>query len=242
MDGGAPSADQGRAASARARLVAAAVELVLEHHSEEPDLRQVYSYFTPGAVASRSGLSRALIYHHWGATPGGDAFTAFLSDVTREIWSRAADPERLMGELPAEVGNLSAIVLELSATELDHERGANRSLLRASTSLALAGVIDDSGSADVVDRLSRTYRSMGELLGYEPVPPLSYDDLATSITCVFLGFALIADAVPDRVARRHTWTPLEPVGDDADGWPMLAIVLESLLAAMVRPADGASAP
>jgi AcrR family transcriptional regulator len=238
MDGGAPSDGHDPAWSSRERFVSAAVELVLEHHGAGPDLRQVYSYLTPGAVAARSGLSRALIYHHWGGTGGVDAFTAFLGDVTREIWQRAADPDRLLGELPDQAENLSAVVLAVSDIELDLERGPNRPLLQASTTLALAGAIDDREGEDVVDRLSVTYAALGELLGYEPVPPLTYDDIATAVTSVFMGFLLTAEVGAERVARRYTWTPLQPSELDAGGWPMLAIVLESLFDAVVRPAAG----
>lgn len=241
MGGGAPSDDQDRVASSRERLMSAAVELVLEHHGAGSGLRQVYSYLTPGAVAERSGLSRALIYHHWGGTDGGDAYADFLADVTREIWHRAADPDRLTGELPDRLDNLSAIVLAVSEIELDLERGPNRPLLRASTSLALAGAVDHDGSEDVVDRLSDTYRMLGELLGLEPVPPLTFDDVATAVTCVFMGFVLTAEAVPDLVAHRYPWTPIQPGPGDADGWPMLAIVLESLIDAMTRPVGGGAA-
>lgn len=240
MDGGAPSDDQDRAASSRERLVSAAVELVLEHHGAGSGLRRVYSYLTPGSVAERSGLSRALIYHHWGGTDGGDAYADFLADVTREIWRRAADPGRLAGELPDRLDNLSAIILSVSDVELDLERGPNRPLLRASTSLALAGAVDHEGSEDVVDRLSHTYRALGELLDLEPVPPLTFDDIATAATCVFMGFVLTAETVPDLVAHRYRWSPIQPSAGDADGWPMLAIVLESLVDAMTRPASGGS--
>lgn len=235
MDGGAPSDDPTPATLSRERFVDAAVELVLEHHGTGSDLRQVYSYLTPGAVAARSGLSRALIYHHWGGTEGVDAFTAFLADVTREVWQRAADPARLTGELPSGTDNLSAIVLAVSDVELDLERGPNRPLLRASTSLALAGAIDPDESEDVVDQLSAAYRELGALLGYEPVAPLTFDDIATAITCVFMGFLLTAEALGDRVARRYPWTPLQPSPLDGQGWTMLAIVLESLVDATVRP-------
>jgi len=238
MDGGAPSGDRG-GASSRERLIEATVELVIEHHAAGPDLRQVYSYLTPGAVADRSGLSRALIYHHWGGTGDGDAYTAFLADVTREVWRRAANPGRLMGEFPDQLQDLSDIILAVSDVELELERGPNRPLLRASTALALAGAVDHDGTEDVVDRLSATYRALGELLGHEPVPPLTYDDIATAITCVFMGFLLTAEAVPDVASRRYRWRPSPSGPGDADGWPLLAIVLESLIHATTRPVTGA---
>lgn len=219
--------------------MSAAVALVLEHHDAGSDLRQVYAYLTPGAVADRAGLSRALIYHHWGGDDVGDAFTAFLADVTSEIWRRAADPGRLTGELPDDLENLSAIILGVSDIELDLDRGPNRPQLRASTTLTLAGVVDPDAAEDIVDRLAVTYSALGELLGYEPVPPLTFNDVATAITCVFMGFVLTAEAVPELVARRHRWTPLQPGPADAGGWPMLAIVLESLIHTTTRPTDGA---
>lgn len=238
MDGGAPSDDQDAGELSRERIVSAAIELVLEHHGATPNLRQVFSYLTPGAVAERAGLSRGLIYHHWSGAGSGDAFSAFLSDVTAELWRRAAAPERLVRELSDEIDNLSATVLITSLVEFDHERGPNRPLLRAATELALAGAVGPEDRDDAVDRLSAAYRVLGERLGYEPVPPLSHDDLATAITCVFMGFVLTDEVLPERVARRYPWAPLQPgPGDDA-GWTLLAIVLESVIDGMVQPVEG----
>ena len=62
MDGGAPSAeDRGpaRGVESREKLIDAAVELVVEHYDADLQLRDVFSYLTPGSVAPRAGLSRA---------------------------------------------------------------------------------------------------------------------------------------------------------------------------------------
>ncbi len=78
MDGGAPSEGErsaSRAELSKERLVDAAVEMVVEHYDGALDLRDVFSYMTPGSVATRAGLSRALLYHHWGdGDEGVDAF------------------------------------------------------------------------------------------------------------------------------------------------------------------------
>ena len=72
MGGGAPSEESptpSASPDSRQRLVNAAVELTLEHYDAGTGVRDAFAFLTPGAVAARAaraGLSRALIYHHWG--------------------------------------------------------------------------------------------------------------------------------------------------------------------------------
>jgi len=50
--------DRDEPLDSRERLVDAAVGLAIEHYDADLELRDVFSYLTPGSVAARAGLSR----------------------------------------------------------------------------------------------------------------------------------------------------------------------------------------
>ena len=129
-----------RPQDSRARLVDAAVELVIEHHESHRGLREVFAHLTPGAVAERAGLSRALLYHHWGDTEaeGSGAFERFLADVADRLWELPAVPEELEGladVLPPKLGDVIAILCD---HELDRSTGSAAAMFRAGAALERA--------------------------------------------------------------------------------------------------------
>ena len=254
MDGGAPtdrrtgtSGASSDGTDSRARLVRAALELAVEHHESDTGLREVFKYLTPSAVAQRAGLSRGLIYHHWGrdandehADPeGADAFARFLSAVSDEVFSAVAAPKdmgALAGLLP---DNLSDIVLALCAFEMDRYRGADRALIKASESLMIHGVWPRRDADMVMDRLVELYTGLGERLGLEPVPPRGGDDIAYALMSVFEGFFVLGEIFPDLTDRQHRWEPaVPPTGGDVT-WTMPAIAIEAMVQRMTRPASAA---
>lgn len=231
MDGGAPSEDQSD--NARDRIVGAAVDLVLEHAGSDSNLRQVYCYLTPGLVAARAGVSRALIYHYWSA-PGADAFSAFLADVASELWRRSAEPELLAAKFPGTPDHLGHVVGAASVSRF--VSGEKLALLRAGVVVALAGAIDPADRDDVIERLSATFGRGAERMGMEPVPPLSLDDVAVAVTCVLMGFVLSNEARPERVGRTYAGG----VGGGAER-SLLAVALDGVIGGMLRPVQGSAA-
>ena len=249
MDGGAPtdrrtgtdaSAD---AADSRTRLVRAAVELAVEHHASDTGLRDVFKYLTPSAVAQRAGLSRGLIYHHWGRTDdadgadadGADAFARFLSAVSDEVFSAVAAPNDMGALAELMPDNLSDIVLALCAFEMDRYRGADRALIKASEALVIHGAWPRRDADMVMDRLVDLYTALGERLGVEPVPPLRWADVAYALMSVFEGFFIFGEIFPDLTDREHRWQPVVPPTDVETTWTLPAIAVESIVHRMTRP-------
>jgi AcrR family transcriptional regulator len=244
MDGGAPidrRTERGAASSdataSRDRLVLAAVELAVEHHESGTGLRDVFKYLTPSAVAQRAGLSRGLIYHHWGRgeEDGTDAFARFLAAVSDEVFAAVAAPDDLgvlAGLLP---DNLSDVVLALCAFEMARYRGADRGLIKASEALMIHGVWPRRDADIVMDRLVEMYAALGDRLGLEPVPPLQWSDVAYALMSVFEGFFIFGDVFPDLTDRQHRWEPAVPASDPTTRWSLPAIAVEALVQRMTRP-------
>lgn len=242
MDGGAPSEVPSPAApppDSRARLVNAAVELTLEHYETSSGLRGAFAFLTPGAVAARAGLSRALIYHHWGE-PGGadpDAFANFLASVAGEVWQRSSEPDDLTEAARGVPANLSDLIRELCDIELERATGRSRALMRSSAALTLHGLTPEEKSEEVIGQLSEMYEVLGAMAGREPVPPLTWADVAMAISAVFEGHALTANTLERRVLERFDWMPEEPEIDEGRGWTLLAITVDSMLRTMLRPVE-----
>ena len=245
VDGGAPadrSTTSGGAAGDRApvdskeRLVRAAVQLAVEHHEAGTGLRDVFKYLTPSAVAQRAGLSRGLIYHHWGADGDGqDAFARFLTAVSDEVFTAVASPTDL-GALAALLpDNVSDLVLALSAFEMDRYHGADRALIKASEALMIHGIWPRQDADAVIDRLVELYTAIGARLGLEPVPPLTWADVAYALMSVFEGFFIFGEVFPDLTDRQHRWRPAVPPSDPDATWSLPAIAVEAMVQRMTRP-------
>ena len=229
----------------RRRLVLAAVELVLEHFDQGTGLRDVFAYLTPGAVAERAGLSRGLIYHHWGNVDadGGDAFVDFLTSVSDELWDALSIPEELNSLIPLLPDNPSDLVRELSDHEVARVAGEEGATWRAVEMLVLHGVPQNpQGVEDDMNRLGEFYELAFAKTGREVVPPLTSRDVAVAVACLFEGFALQVLSQPDRLLDRYDWTPeIEPQMDQ-QGWTLLAISVESLMLRMTRPVGDPDPP
>jgi len=255
MEGGAssrpPQDEVGPARAAgdsRDRLVRAAVELILEHHAETPDPRDVFAFLTPGAVAARAGVSRGLIYHHWGAASGeagssgeteSEPFSRFLAAVTEQLWLEVAVPEDLADLADLLPDNLSDVVVALSTFEQARLTGPDRALARAILALSLYGVSSPADTGRSVDRLARLYERLFVKLGRETVPPLTTEDVAFTVMCLLDGFTVNEPAMPETVFRRHDWQPaIEPATPDLD-WTLIAIAVEAIALRMTRPVEGA---
>jgi len=248
VDGGAPtdrSTETDASADAndsRTRLVRAAVELAVEHHSSESGLRDVFKYLTPSAVAQRAGLSRGLIYHHWGRSDdagneaeGTDAFARFLGAVSDAVFSAVAAPNDMGALADLLPDNLSDILLALCAFEMDRYRGADRALIKASEALVIHGAWPRQDADMVLDRLVELYTVLGDRLGLEPVPPLRWADVAYALMSVFEGFFIFGEIFPDLTDHEHRWEPVVPPTDAETPWTLPAIDVEAIVQRMTRP-------
>ncbi|MDQ2678942.1 MAG: TetR/AcrR family transcriptional regulator [Actinomycetota bacterium] len=245
----------------RRRLVDAAVELVFEHYAAEIEIRDLYDFLTPGAVAQRAGVSRGLIYHHWGGASdearlhhdggeggghegGGDegrgdeggAVDRFLAEVATSICrdtTGAADVVDAADLLP---DRLSDVLVAFSDFEMDRIRGDGRAALQATQAMTLNDMWPE-GEADIVRAKSLAlYERLAEKLGREPVPPLHIADVAHAMSAVVEGFALMARLHPDDYDRSFAWLGSEgPPEAVDDSWNLLAVVAESVVLNMTRP-------
>lgn len=232
MDGGDHGSPRG--AESRERMVDAAVELVVEHHADAAGVREAFAYLTPGAVAARAGLSRALLYHHWGDDPDGrGAFAAFLGEVADRLWELPAVPEELAELARALPDRLDELVPTLCDHELERATGDQTAVFRAGQAMVLAGVLPRHAGPETVRRLAVLYAGLAERLGIEPVPPLTYEDIAAAVSATIEGFVLTANILPDRMLDRVEWHP--PGSDDPVQWRLLSIAVDGVLRNMTRP-------
>ncbi|MDQ2678941.1 MAG: TetR/AcrR family transcriptional regulator [Actinomycetota bacterium] len=234
-------AEEPEASGSRERLLDAGLELVLEHFRGDTDLRDVYDYLTPRAVAQRAGLSRGLIYHYWG-DPDGDGSAAverFLGDVSARLWSRSASTDRLTEAADFIPDRMSDVILALTAFEMNRITGTDRALMQASQAMTLNGHWPEHDAEDVVTRLTALYSMLGEKVGREPVPPLSWEDIAVAMSAVLEGFGLIHNVHPARTTREFEWTSrTDEPSDPGATWGLFSIVVEGVVANMTRPVGG----
>jgi AcrR family transcriptional regulator len=241
--GGRPRGDD-RGARTRQRLVEAAADMVLEHYHGETALRHVFSFLTPAEVAERAGVTRGMLYHYWG--DGGErsaAFERFLDEVSEHLWNSSAASESLADLARALPGNLSDLILALSRFELERMRGTDRTRQRASHAMTVNGSRPPASVEETVLRVTALYSVLGSRLGFEPVPPLGFDDVAFAVMCLFDGFALMQNVMPDRVHRDLAWVPQEPLSESFSAppggppmtWPLFGVAIEGIIRNMLRP-------
>jgi AcrR family transcriptional regulator len=223
--------------ASRDRLVRAGIELILEHHRNASDPREVFAFLTPGAVAERAGVSRGLIYHHWSeAGPdGADPFTRFLVSVTEQMWEDVTVPEDLAELADLLPDNISDVISILSSAELDRMSGADREMGRAILVLSMYGIGSAENTERAVDRLEGLYGKIFAKLGIEPVPPLEVRDVALAIMCVLDGFTVNQPALGDVVSRAYDWQPEVPGSGSGNRWTLFGIAVESIALNMTRP-------
>jgi len=246
MGGGAPTdeTDGGRGpeSDSRERLIAAARELALEHFESASGLRDAFSYLTPGSVAKRARLSRGLIYHYWGDADadGSQAFDRFLEDVADRLWLESAVPDELSDLADLLPDELDDVVLALTAAELDRYTGAGRAVLRASQALTLHGASPEGAPQRLLRQIAELYRVLGDKVGLEPIPPLTYEDVAFVVLSMFEGYGLFQNVLLDHALRTVPWDPAAartPDGAPAEGdgeWPVLAIAVRGVVRSMTR--------
>lgn len=234
------------ARDSRDRLLAAAVELVIEHHSGTTDVREAFAYLTPGAVAARAGLSRALIYHHWDdPADGPGSFASFLGDVADRLWGLAASTQELIDGAALLPDNITDLVLALADFEFERSNNAAAGMVRATQALALQRVVGVAAGEELVRELGKVYEVLGAKAGLEPVPPLDHEAVGLAVSCVWDGFVLQNNLMPERLGVRHDWTPRVPMDGEDHGWTLFAIAVEGVIHHMMRPIatppDGLSA-
>lgn len=225
-----------RGPRSRERFLDAATELVLEHFGSGTRLRDVFAYLTPGSVADRAGLSRALLYHHWGSTDheGSDAFESFLVELCERL-VQASVPTDALAELAESLPDQVAdVVTTVAAFEMDRSEEWATEEWRVTISLALQCIGAEHHEV-LLDRLAAFHRRVAERLGREPVPPLTYHDLALAAMAVIDGFSLHGGAIRQRALRPLDWPSSEPRSEPGPDWTLVSISLESIVVNMTRP-------
>lgn len=217
--------------SSRDRLVDAAIDLIEEFHEGRADPREVFGYLTPRAVAERAGVSRALIYHHWS---DDDSYRSFLTEVADRIWVESLNPDdraALAADMPT---NLSELILGMTALELHRATVANRGNWRASQALVLYGLVSPASMGEPVMARAEFYGHLADRLGYEPIPPLTYEQIGVAIGALVEGFTLLDNSLGDRLWQEFDWEPRVPT-ERASQWNLLAVSVEGIVSNMVRP-------
>ncbi|MEX0767110.1 MAG: TetR/AcrR family transcriptional regulator [Microthrixaceae bacterium] len=228
---------------ARARLVEAGCELVLEHFRDGTGLREVFAYLNAGAVSQRAGLSRGLLYHYWGGTDSSSdarnlsssAFESYLLSVLAELLSKSAVPEELAelsNYLPA---NMSDIILEITTSELERITGDDAPLWHSIDMLALHGLINAQESETTLERLDQMWKILLEKIDREPRPPLGYRELSIVSNNLVTGFANPVIATQEGLWKRYDWQETVPRESSTHEWTLLAISMESVVLGMTQP-------
>lgn len=220
--------------SSRERLVDAAVALIEEFHEDSADPRQVFGFLTPGSVAERAGVSRALIYHHWG---DDDSFRSFLTEVADRIWVDSLNPDDRASSSESMPANLSELILGLTALEVHRATEAGRGNWRASQALVLYGLVSPASMGEPVMARAEFYGQLADRLGYEPIPPLTYEMIGIAVGAVVEGFTLLENTLGDVLSTQFEWEPQVPLDVPGQEWTLLAVAIEGVISNMVRPAE-----
>ena len=229
--------------SSRDRLVEAAIDLIREHHRAPAAVRDVFAFLNPRSVAERAGVSRGLIYHHWGDvdSDGSEAFDRFLSTVTDELWNRVTAPDDLADMADLLPDELTAVVATLADFELarfvdDEAEGTGRAIL----ALSLYGIGSHADTPVSVGQMAKLYERILVKLRRELVPPLTHEDLAFTLMALLDGFVLHLPAMETVITRRHRWRAVEAAegGESNDEWSLFAVAVESMVLHMTRPVPG----
>ena len=222
---------------ARCKLIEAGCELVLEHYAQGTGLREVYAYLNAGAVSKRAGLSRGLLYHYWGdaGSANSSAFEAYLGSVSDRLLQRSSVPEDLAEMAKYLPSNMTDLIVEITAAELERTSGEEAPLWNATEMLALHGMYSDSETEETLKRLDDFWTVGLARIAREPLPPLGYRELSIASSNLITGFASPVLGSPDRLWKEYDWPGSQERESSTRPWTLLAISMESLILGMTRP-------
>jgi len=222
---------------ARCRLIEAGCELVLEHYAQGTGMREVYAYLNAGAVSKRAGLSRGLLYHYWGdsGSANSSAFEAYLRSVSDRLLQRSSVPEDLAEMASYLPSNMTDLIVEITAYELERTSGEEAPLWNATEMLALHGMYSDSETEEVLNRLDGFWTVALAQIAREPMPPLGYREISIASSNLITGFASPVLGSPERLWKEYDWPGSQERESSTRPWTLLAIAMESLALCMTRP-------
>jgi len=227
--------------SAREQLLASARTLVLERFRDGVAPHHALAYLTPATVASHAGVSRGTIYHHWGQGDGDGydrPFERFLAEVATTFWEDSVAVEDLDSLAALLPDNLTDLVLELTAFELERlTDGHDAAMFRASTTMALHGVDLSLRFRGSVEQLATLYAAGLTRLERRMRAPLSTLDLARAMASLTGGMLLDDLLDPGQAARPIEWSGQVPRATSERSWTLFAVAAESLLLNMTEPAS-----
>jgi AcrR family transcriptional regulator len=233
----ANSAQESASEIARRKLIDAGCELVLEHYEHGTHLREVYSYLNAGAVSKRAGMSRGLLYHYWGdgESSSSSAFESYLGSVSDQLLERSSIPDDLV-EMASFLGsNMTDMILEITAAELERTSGEDAPLWSATEMLALHGLSTDSAAEELLNKLDGFWTVGLAQVAREPLPPLGYRELSIAASNLITGFASPVLGTHERLWKEYDWPGSEERESSTRPWTLLAIAMESLILCMTRP-------
>ncbi len=148
----------------------------------------------------------------------------------------SASTDRLVEAAELIPDRVSDVVLALTAYEMSRITGPGRPLMQASQAMTLNGNWPEHDAQEVVARLTDFYTLLGEKVGREPVPPLSFADIAVAMSALLEGFGLIHNVHPERTTREFQWTGRADRATDPHAkWGLFSIAAEGIVVNMTRP-------
>jgi AcrR family transcriptional regulator len=228
--------------SARARLVRAAQELLIEEFNAERTRGQAvaraFAFLDPTVVAQRAGVARSAFYHHWGDPPGGTdddltPFQRFVGEVFETEWGDPYSAD-VLAIAATHHGTFAELMRKLSDAEsrrYDDEVGW--ASWRSATALAAYGGSTE-GSIDAINSvIAEFYEGLLARFGLRTRPPLTTKHVASAIMAVFDGLWLqrmygVEDSNPV-----FNWP--DPDTGEIEEWSLVGIAVLGTVTAMTEP-------
>lgn len=227
--------------SARARLVDAAREILVEEFSSERPraeaVASAFSFLDPAKVAQRAGVARSAFYHHWpdseDASDALSPFQRFLAEVFETDWGDPYSSD-VIGIAAVHSGPFPDFVRKATDAEWQrYEAPEQWASYRALTAIAAFGGSDRSTLEFLTDSLAMLYEGLLERFSMQMRSPLTTTDLAVSVMAVLEGFwvrRLCGEEYPNRSVM---WT--DPETGAPDEWTLVSLCAMAIVEAMTEP-------
>lgn len=201
--------------SARARLVEAAKQMLIEEFTTERSrgeaVLRAFAFLDPATVAERAGVARSAFYHHWpdpdpGTGDGSTPFQRFLAEVFESDWGEPYVSE-IVGIAATHSGTFSDFVRKAITAEW-HRYDGPEAWASYCALIALSAY-----GCDSADTLQRSAEATAELFdalllrfGRRMREHLDTVDVSAAILAVLDGFwirRMVGDPDPN---RSFPWT------------------------------------
>ena len=230
--------------SARARLVEAAQELLIEEFTKErargEAVQRAFAFLDPAVVAERADVSRSAFYHHWANEfgvegAGGGPYQRFLAEVFDSEWGEPYVSE-IVGIAATHNGTFSDFVRKAISAEWHRydEPAAWASFCALVAMAAYGGNYKDtleasaSGTAEFFDAIASRF-------GVRVRPPLTTTDMSVMVLAVLDGFWLRRMYGDPDANRSFQWT--DSWSGETSEWNLVAFASMAVIDAMTEPVE-----